>query len=247
MTNDALTKFDANVPEFLRGKKDDNRGTGHFRQEDIQIPRLSIAQALSPEQLDDDPKQIEGLKLGEMFNSLTKENYHQGPIEFFVLKAAPPRGVEFIPREQGGGVKDRDVPLTDPRMQWRGDKQPIATLFYDYVILMSITKEIVALSMKGTNIKVAKNFNGLIAMRKQAIFAGKYSISCVKEKNNKGTYGVFQVDNAGWCSEDEYPELEKLFDQFAIKEIVIHSEEEEAELPLEKDGMPLKEDGSPAF
>lgn len=228
--SDDLQKINANVPEFLRDKQD-IRGREHITSDDIQMPRLAIAQGLSPEIQEGDPKFIEGLKFGQMFNSLTGKIYGKGPIEFYILKGNPPRGVEFNPREEGGGVKDRSVPLDDPRMQWGKDgEKPVATLYYDYLIMLLPDEEIIGLSMKSTNIKVAKTLNGLIQMRQRAIFAGKYKISSVVQKNAKGTYGTFQISNSGWVEEeDTYEKLSGLFTQFKDQEVQIHDSEADEE------------------
>ena len=50
-------------------------GMEGVRQEHIQIPRLSIAQPLSPQMIRSKPEYIEGLMVGQFFNSVTREVY----------------------------------------------------------------------------------------------------------------------------------------------------------------------------
>ena len=230
MTDDAMTTTAMDLPAFLKDMPESNEGMEHFKPTDIQIPRINIAQGLSPECTAGDPKKIDGLSMGELFNTLTREIYGTGPIEFFCVKAAPPRAVQFKPRKEGGGIIDRDVPLDDPRMEWGKDgATPIATLYYDYVIMLAASREIMGLSMKSTSIKTAKAFNSLMSIRKLPIWTGKYLLSVGMEKNSEGTYGVYQVINAGWATDEDQPELERLFKNFKTKTVELAEDEAEAE------------------
>jgi len=211
------------TPTYVR--VGDHRGTEHIQREDLQMPRLGLAQGLSPEIMPGDPKYIEGLAIGKMFNNLTKEIYGNGPLDFCVVRADPPRGIEFFPLEQGGGIKDFNVPLSDPRLQFgpNGEK-PVATKFYDFVIMLLPTQELIALSFKVTGIKVAKQLNALIKMRNAPLFAGKYKLSSVMTKNKSGTFAIFQVANAEWVDELTYHRAEAIYE--VLKDKTIHFERE---------------------
>src|SRR5262245_23506348 len=95
------------IPDYL--KDEQSAGLDHLGEADIQIPRLLISQGLSPQLDPGKPVYIEDLKQGQMFNSLSGHIYGKGPIYICVVRADPPRWVEFIPRDQGGGVKDPAV------------------------------------------------------------------------------------------------------------------------------------------
>lgn len=219
-------------PDFIA--TGDRSGTEHLTSEDIQMPRMGLAQQMSPEMVDGDPKFIDGLKIGNMFNSLTQTVYGNGPMDFCVVQALPPRWVEFIPREQGGGVADPNVPPGDPRTEFRTDAQgkrvpPIATKFYDFIIMLLPSRELIALSLKSTGLKVARQLNGLIAARNAPIFAGKYALSTTMTQNPKGRFAIFQVKNAGWLPDKTiYEYAETLFKSFAGKrdKIRIHTEDD---------------------
>ncbi len=228
MTEEALVPQNTamELPERLKGKTG-AAGREGITSEDIQMPRLAIAQGLSPQIQEGDPLFIEGLKFGQLFNSLTGYNYGEGPIEFSIIKKSK-RGVEFVPRAEGGGVKDRDVALDDPRMDWtkgpdgKKDVKPIATLFHEYLVVLSKSRELIGISMKSTNIKVAKVLNGLIQVRNQDIYEGKYKVAVVKTKNVHGTFGVYTIANAGWANDEESAELKTMFASFVSKEVIIH-------------------------
>lgn len=224
---DAIAKSEsgAMMPAFLP-KEGDHRGTEHMTKEDITMPRIGLAQGLSPQVDDTSSKFIEDLKVGDMFNNVTNEIIGKGPIFFTVVKADRPRGVEFYPLTEGGGVKDINVSLDDPRMQFTGDgNKPVATKFYDYIIMIVPTRELIALSFKGTGLKVARQLNALMKLRNQASFAGRYSLKTASETNKLGKFAVFQVANAGWIvNEDEFNYAQAVYENIKDKVVVIERE-----------------------
>lgn len=210
-------------------------GTEHIGRDDMQVPRLALAQSLSPEMLSSEPKFIEGLTVGDMFNSLTGEIYGKGPLEFTIVRADKPRGIEFYPREEGGGIRDMNVPLTDSRMQFTTDGngktvKPIATKFYDFFVMLlpvgdNAVERVVALSLKSSQLKTAKRLNTLVRMRGTDLYAGKYVINSAMEKGPKGTYAIFQVDNANWPDEATFGASKALFEMLKDKTVGVHERE----------------------
>ena len=81
-------------------------GNEGMTREDILMPRLGLAQKMSPE-IDptNQEKYIEGLQFTDLFNSLTKARYGKGPLYFSILRRDQPRYVEFTPIDQGGGIE----------------------------------------------------------------------------------------------------------------------------------------------
>lgn len=215
-------------PDFLAGTAPE--GTEHIGKEDLKIPRLSIAQGLSNQMKRADPRFIDGLQIGDLFNDLTGHIYgHQGQtsLEFFIVRADPPRWIEFIPREQGGGVKDMNVPVGDKRTQWGvteggQSEKPAATMFYDYVLCLWPTRELIALSLKSSGIKHAKALNGLIKLRNAPLWSGKYSVAVADEPSANGPFPNYVLRNAGWVREEaDAVYLKQLFEGLKGKELVI--------------------------
>ena len=226
MAEDKLVKqADASLtlPSYI--KAGDHRGTDHITKDDLQMPRMGLAQGLSPQLMVGDPKYIEGLAIGQMFNNLTSQIYGRGPIDFCVVRADPPRGIEFFPLDQGGGIKDFNVPLTDPRMQFgpNGEK-PVATKFYDFIVMLLPSQELIALSFKSTGLKTARQLNGLIKLRNAPLFAGKYRLSTGMTKNKQGTFAIFLVSNNGFVDEETYANAEHLYEALKDRHIVIDRE-----------------------
>lgn len=211
----------APAPDYIQK---DRRGLENMSKDDILMPRLALAQALSPQVTEGDPKRIEGLKAGDLFNSLKGTRYGgREPIFVQIIRKDRPRAMEFRPVDQGGGVIDPDVPMGDPRLEWgeTGEK-PVATLFRDYLALILPQREIIALSFKSSGIKVAKALNGLIAMRgNRPIFSGVYAIWTSIEQKPK-PHQVFLVDNAGWASPENLAYGEQMYEAMKDFDIASH-------------------------
>lgn len=199
LVQDEPRHIGAALPDFIEAG--DTSGTEDIGKEDLTMPRLAIAQGLSPQLVKTDPSFIPELRLGNMFNTLTGQVYGDGPLRFSVVRRDPPRWIEF---DEDRNMVDPSVPPGDPRTLWRtGDEgerlPPIATQFYDFIIVLMDTGEPLALSCSRTAIAAAKRLNGLIKFRVPPIpiYAGAYEVSTGMESNDLGQYGVYAIRNAG--------------------------------------------------
>jgi len=222
-------------PAFLDPK--DTRGAENIGTQDVRPPRLILAHGQHPQTKIDNAKYIEDLHELEMFNDLTNEIYGQGPIEFTVLKYLGKRFIEFNPMNEGGGVKDFDVKDGDPRTLFtevtEGGKtrriKPVATKFYDYLVLLLPSREIVALSLKGAQLKAATRLNSFIKLAQAPAFACRFTLESVRESKGGYNYGVFKIDRKGWVDEETFAFASKAHDTFAGKNIVIERDDENEE------------------
>lgn len=191
----------------------DLAGTEDIGANDVRLPRLAIAQGLSHEVTPGDAQFIEGLGMFDMFNDLTQEIYGKGPLTFVPVRRDV-RRIEFVPRSEGGGIVDMDVPPNDPRLKWTvedGEKRPPrATTFVEFVIILinrpGKQPEPIVLSIKGTNKhnrRASDQLTTFIKLRNAPIYAGIYTIDTSKPaKNDKGTFGVPTIKNAGFIPKD---------------------------------------------
>lgn len=192
------------VPAYL----DSNTGVGleHLSAEDVDMPRLSLAQAMSDQVNATHADHIEGLAVGDFFNSVSGVVYGSGPLRFSILCCYPPRGIEFAPIEQGGGVVDRNVPLGDKRLMFGPQGEPpIATRFYDYVLMLNpgeSGEEMISMSLARSGVRAAKSLNGLARMRGSDIFTGIYSAESVAKTSQQGSYVTWRFRNCGFIPED---------------------------------------------
>jgi len=172
-------------------------GTEHITSDDVMMPRLGLAQAISNEVNKTHADFIDGCGIGDFFNTVSSTIYGPGPLTFSILVAHPPRAVEFAALADGGGIIDPNVPLTDPRMQFGADgSPPQATKFYDYVLWLHESNEMIAMSLARSAIKAAKSLNGLVRMRPAAIFAGRYTLTSVQKSSPQGSYQSWRFKNA---------------------------------------------------
>jgi hypothetical protein len=201
------------VPDFLKDI-DSNEGLEGLTRDDMVMPRLALAQKMSHEVDPENAKFIEGLEIGELFNSVHKTIYGEGPMEFIVLKRDTPRYVEFNPLEQGGGIKDMNVPANDPRTQFtRGadgkSVKPVATKFYDFIVMLLPSMEIIGLSFKSTGLKAARLLNTALATpiltksgpKKVPVYARKFMIKSATAENKHGKFKIYVVEPSNIPSE----------------------------------------------
>lgn len=67
---------DVAVPDYI--KQDSSRGNENVSSEDLQLPRLDVLQALSPQINKKKENYIDGAEVGMLFNTLTGELYPEG-------------------------------------------------------------------------------------------------------------------------------------------------------------------------
>ena len=220
------------VPDYLKDMGGDD-AMRHLTQDDVLMPRIALAQKMSYELDPEHQRFVADLKLGDLFNSVTQQIYGAGPLDFVMLRADPPRWVEFIPREQGGGVKDPNVPAGDERTLWRTNSEtgesikPAATKFYDFIVWLPSTEEIVALSFKSTGIRTARMLNSLYTQRKikygnRPLCAGIYTVKSDNAENKHGKFKIYAVANNGWIGDAAtFNKMKEMQDALATKIVTI--------------------------
>lgn len=253
MADDKKTDAVATVPAGMQGMisqaRPEGADTGTLGNEgigrgDIAIPRLGLAQKMSPEI---DPtnagRYIEGLQFTDLFHSATRAKMGKGPVYFSIIKREDPRWIEFIPIAEGGGIKDMNVRANDPRTKFTNDAagkriKPVATMFYDFLVLLlnetTLSKpldNIIALSLKSSAIKAAKNLNLLVTQRgPKKIFKGAYQVTTGSETDKKsgGVYAVYKFDNAGWLEPGSPVEklAEEMFEAWKTVEMKVDRDED---------------------
>ncbi len=227
------------IPDFIT--KGDVRGTEGLNREDVRIPRVVIAQPTSTQIKPSDPTYIQDLRMGEIFNDLSGEVYGSEPITVVVVRKDPPHYVEFDP-DKLGVVIDGNVPPGDPRTQFTEDDKgnrvvPLATKFYDYVVLKLPEMAPMALSFKSTSIKTALKLNGLIKMKPVPIFAQRYVLGVTEQKNDQGSWYAWTLRQAGFVDKDTYLVAEEAYEAFKDRAVDFErAPVVDAESVVDKDG-----------
>lgn len=156
----------ATIPEHLRSSVGTHAGLEEVGRDDVLIPRLCIAQSLSPQLKKNNEAYIEDLEVGDLFNSVTGEIYGQEvkvvPLFFFK------QYIEFRDIKEGGGViamypTQQDVPAE--KLQFVEGKSPAVTEFKNEMCLLvreGKSMEPIVVSFKSTGLKTARKWNSLM-------------------------------------------------------------------------------------
>ena len=197
-----------------------------FSADDLLIPRLQLAQKMSPELDENDAKYIEGIKAGNFFNSVSRDIYTDIDV---IPCHSRTSYTEWVPRDQGGGLvgeHDADSPAVKNTLTVEedgkrrdvmesGNELVIADEFYSFIVKEDGDYEPVLISMKSTQRKVAKRWRTLISMNKARnpktnqlqsvpIFSTLWKLTSVVEGNKKNEkYSNFAVQKIGPISTDK--------------------------------------------
>lgn len=235
-------------PDFI--PSGDKTGTEGITRDDLRVPRIAIAQAMSPEVISREDR-IDDLRPLMMFNTATRRVYGEGPI-YFIAVRRDVRGIQFRPRAEGGGIIDMNVPVVsrggryvDPRLNFTGAgvdrKPPVATVFEEFVSLLLLEggeMEPIVISIKKTNKynrKALMTLNGFIKMhasraeKSVPIYGVIYSLKVGEGKNDKGTWGVPVFEQHGFLPPNEkgklmYQRAVDYWNEIKDREIVVDRE-----------------------
>jgi hypothetical protein len=213
----------SSVPAYLQrtvGQKAE--GFEEMESGDMTLPRLAICQALTPQRQRSDPKYIQGLEEGQIFNTITDEVYADSvkivPLLFFKNR------ILFRDKDKGGGILCRSDDCKTGVGEPGGDchRCPFAQFgsarggsgkgtacneFHNYPALVvgqdgSINPSgLVVLSFKSTSIPIAKNWNSKMRLRGTDMYGGVYEVSTALEKKSEGSWYSPVIKNAGFVTE----------------------------------------------
>lgn len=233
-TGSAMIMIQDEVPEHLR--EGTGRGNENVTMSDLVIPRLEIVQGLSPAVKRGDPGYIEGAKLGDLINSVTREVYGEHAylinvhfsLQYLVWKAR--RFVNSAGQEvntEGGffgafptmeEAKARAA-QEDPNWQDNGieiiDTPQHVCLIVDPV---DGRVEEIMISMPRTKAKISRQWNSLIKLAGGDRFGRVYAVSTELESKNGNDYYNFAVKVAGYPAKDLYERATKLYEAISSGE-----------------------------
>lgn len=204
------------VPEYIK-TGGQARGAEEVKTEDLIIPRLEIAQALSP-CLDTGHKAfIEGCKVGDIYNSVTREVY--GPKVVVIPIKFSKAWLVWRDRKKGGGFRGAfpTPELADARIQQeeKPDEFQANETAQEFVLVLHEDgfMEEAVVSMARTKLKVARNWNSLMRIHGGDTFARYYIIMSVDEQNANGDrYKNFGVLPGKWAPQPAYQRAESIYD-----------------------------------
>lgn len=203
------------------------RGLEEVTAADMVLPRLTLAQSMTPQRQRNDPRYIPGLEEGMFFNSLTKKIYGDKVLvmPLFYRKTR----IYFKDIDEGGGIICRAPHGNDCQLNnggpclhsaWgKNGEAPACTEFFNYPSLIYPTSEPIVVSLKTTGIKAGKEWNSLMRFRGADPFAGIYEIKAIPARNQTGqTYFTYAItnalDNGGWVNKEQFEHNERTYNSF---------------------------------
>lgn len=234
-------------PAFI--KEGDTRGTENITRNDIKPPALKLAQAMSPEVKRSEPEFIKDLREGELFNSITKEIYGEGPIQVVFINFLGTRNIEFDPNDRKS-VLDGNVPEGDPRTEFTFKKDPTgkdvrvkpkATKFKDYLIQVYIgarKAQLMTMSLKSTQLKKSLGLTTVFKGSAMPTFAFLFEVTTVPEHKGDNAWYGWKFVALGYVSEEQFNSAERLYNEMAGKNIEL-ADESADEAPLKDDDIPF--------
>lgn len=208
------------VPDYIQQGK--GRGNEAIGTEDVVIPRIELVQALSPCLKPNDPHYIPGAKVGDLFNSLTRELY--GPKLRVVPVYYKAQYLGWRDRKKGGGFCgafdtlqecEKRIAEQPNREEWEAIRTGQHVVL---VVKDDGQMEEAGVSMARTKEKISKQWNSLIRMKGegQDRFAGAYTLFSTEEKNSLNQdYVNFAVSSSGYVTKDEYVRAANLYNSIS--------------------------------
>ena len=213
MSNSKAVKAPKNtLPAIPDSTSEEWEGMGaeNATQEDLLMPFVSIAQALSPQLDDSEPNYIKGLEQGMFFISATGQVYGK---EITVVPTYFERKrLEFKVREEGGGLVEINDSSDEKALTRRDDmnrsindagNQIVDSRSFYCMVFSEGNMEPAVISMKATQAKKARQWMTLIRNKKWTASSGRqftapmcstiYRLSTIKEKNDKGSWHGFVI------------------------------------------------------
>tara|TARA_R100001594_G_scaffold83020_1_gene117685 strand:+ start:4228 stop:5010 length:783 start_codon:yes stop_codon:yes gene_type:complete len=188
-----------------------------FNSDEMQMPFIRIAQAMSPEIKKSDAKYIKDCGQGDIFNNLTQEYWADGVS--IVPCYVQTKYTEWVSLDDGGGfigeIDPKDPVLTQTKREGSTETLPNGNEVVkadNYVVLVKCndgTWSPAVLDMKSTALKVSRRWKTQISLQtithpksgkvlKSPIFANIWKLQTVEETNKQNqTYFNYTVSKVG--------------------------------------------------
>jgi hypothetical protein len=247
-----VVKVSHDLPDFLQTYDGGNKGLEKVNQADLIIPRLSLAQKMSP-QIDKSMKEyIPGLEEGMFFNSVdgtiysVDESGDEVPIKFVPIllnysaikweKDERGKSTGEIVCRSNDGIHCNLAPnkMCECRT-WVGRNRPECDLVYNFLcFLPEFDNTLVVWSTKITGAEAAKKLlsiaNTLVQGKQVPFFAKQYLLDSAAETGSQGAYRVPTVTVNGFVSSEQFAFANDLYEMFKEKGVKVHEDDETPEV-----------------
>lgn len=205
------------IPDFLKGKMDDNRGSEGVGSEDLVIPRLELVQSLSKCRKKTDPAYIAGAEEGMLYNSVTRELYGESvnviPVMFkkeFLLWRDQDVGGGFGGAFDTEGEAHNAKEAQDNPAEWE-----VLDTAQHFCLLVKEDGDLqeIVISMSKSKGKCSRKWNSMIRLNGGPRFSRVYTISGVADQNSAGQdYHSLGVKNVGYVNQSQFERAEKVYE-----------------------------------
>lgn len=204
------------VPSYI--KQDSNRGNENVTMEDIQLPRIDVLQALSPQLDKKKDAFIEGAEQGMLFNTLTGELY--GPMVRIVPVSFVIRYMVWVNRKinKDGGLRGIFDTLAEADVF--KEQQEDATALEisptaEHLVLLEDGSEVI-ISMAKSKIKISRKFNALIRLHGGDRFSGMYMLTTQEDSSPQGEFKNFLImPKVEYPTEEVYNKASAMYEEIA--------------------------------
>ena len=228
----ALTSRPSYIPAGSTGLEEaDNQ--------DFTVPRLSICQSNSPQRKRQDPKYIQDLLEGQLFNTLSGEIYDD-EIDLIPLYMIKTR-IKFKPIAEGGGIECQSFNAIDggrlcetcaacPHSQFQEDEPPACYLIYSYPSLIvrdgKLTSELIAMSFKSASTKVARNFNTMVRMRNAPLYAAMVHVTPIDDVGAGQQFFNYKLESRGWLDDQMFKQVTSFYESMNREALKVHADDD---------------------
>jgi hypothetical protein len=164
-------------------------------------------------------------------------NYGEGPLVINVVTYLKARGVQFDPKNLGS-ILDPDVPLDDPRMKFtnKGEgenvtrEKPLATKFMDFLVWLPEQQQLLAMSLKSTDLKKAIQLLSLLKypiklggkfFAKPPMWARNVEVGSTPNSDGTNSWLNYSFKEKGAVDANTFKLCGALYEAYAGKRVVI--------------------------
>jgi len=205
----------------------------------LAMPRLQVSQGMSPQVMRNKPEYIEGLTVGQLFNTVTQEVYGSKiqviPVKFSRSRLRWQKGTLDCQSKNGvDGGQHSSRCDTCEYQKWGSGKEGKGTdclEYFNFLVMKSDDLSPMSISFKSASLSVARNWASNIFTRKTQLPTGEvrpapawftvYEITVgEKPAAGGGTYYVPVVRVAGKASAAQISACSEFFNTFASHYVV---------------------------
>ena len=257
--NEVANKKNAELSTDVMALINESTGEGTvFNTQDLEIPRIQLIQALSPQIKKTKTQYIEGASEGDAFNTVTKQ-FWDGAILTVIPCYQTTEFLEFVPLASGGGFRGK-ISLGDPVLSKttrngakeilpNGNEVVKTDEHFCLVIGEDGSTQPAMIPMKSTQLKVSKRWKTMIAMEKTVqtkdgpkkpdCYTVRWKLSSIEQSNDKGTFANWQVEKRGFADTIQQMKEGKAFRESILAGAVKAAPEESSSSSDNGDDIPF--------